>query len=120
MKRPPKNKAHTHTKKYYAYLHWLHVEYFGDTALHNQKVWIIHIHLNGTKQIDNLLGEYGLAVDKIFIFAAAANNYLPRHSDFAAIFITNRTIMRIGIVEYDRHRCFRNTSLAILENQFLH
>lgn len=59
------------------YLHWFHVQYFGDATLHNQKIGIVHIHLNGTEEIGNSFIEHRTAIDEVFIFATATNTHLP-------------------------------------------
>lgn len=102
-----------------AYLHRLHVQHFGDAALHNQKIWIVDIHLNGTKEIGHFLVEHRTAIDEIFVLAAAADTYLPRYCDLFAIFIANWTITWVCVVKNNGHWRFRYTTLAIFEDQFL-
>lgn len=86
-----------------AYLHRLHVQHFGDAALHNQKIWIVDIHLNGTKEIGHFLVEHRTAIDEIFVLAAAADTYLPRYCDLFAIFIANWTITWVCVVKNNGH-----------------
>lgn len=102
-----------------AYLHRFHIQNFCDAALHNQEIRIVHIHLNGTKQIGHSFVQHSTAIDEIFIFTAAADTDLPRNRDFFAIFKAHRAIIRIGVVKNNSYRCFCNTALTIFENQLL-
>lgn len=102
-----------------AYLHRFHVQYFCDAALHNQEIRIVHIHLNGAKQIGHSFIQHSTAIDEIFIFTAAADTDLPRNCDFFAIFKAHWAIIRIGVVKNYSYRCFCNTALTIFENQLL-
>lgn len=100
------------------YLHRFHVQHLCDATLHNQKVRIVHVHLNGTKEISHFFIHYRTSVDEIFVFTAA-NTYLPRYGDFFAIFISNWTIVRICVIKYNRYRCLCYTRLTIFEDQLL-
>lgn len=100
------------------YLHRFHVQHFCDAALHNQEIWIVYIHLNGTEQVGNSFIQHRSSIDEILIFAATDTN-LPGDRNLSAIFIANRAIIGIGVIKHNGHRCFCDASLSIFENQLL-
>lgn len=96
---------------------WFHVQYFCDASLHDQEIRIVDVQLNGTEEIGNFFVQYNFTVDQVFVFAADDN--LPGYRYFAAFFVANWTLIRIGIVEYNSDGGFCDASLAAFENQFL-
>lgn len=98
------------------HLHRFHVQHFCDTALHDQEVWVVHVHLDGTEQIDDAFVEHRAAIDEVLVFTTAADTYLTRHCDLFAVFIANWAIGWVGVIEYNCDRCFGDTGLTIFED----
>lgn len=100
-----------------SYLHWFHVQHFCNTALHNQEIRIVDVHLNRTEKIRYFFIQNNFAINPVLVFAA--NHHLPRHGDLFAFLIAHRAIVFIGVVENNCDRCFGYTGLAIFIHQFL-
>lgn len=67
---PTKQQLKTH-------LHRFHVQHFGDATLHDQKIRIVHVHLDGTEEVDHSFIEHRSPIDEVLVFATAANTHLP-------------------------------------------
>jgi len=37
------------------YFHWFHVQHFSDSALHDEEMWIVHIHADHSEEVGNAL-----------------------------------------------------------------
>jgi len=70
----------------YLHLGRLHVEDLGDTALHDQEMWIVHIQLHRTEQVLDTRVVGITAVDEVLVAA-------PNH-DLTATQTTQRIISR--------------------------
>lgn len=101
------------------HLHWFHIQHFCDSDLHNQKIRIVYIHLNWTKQIGYSFVLHRFAIDEIFIFSAATDNNLACDSNLFTALISNWTIWWICVIEYNTNSGFCYTGLSIFKYQFL-
>lgn len=61
-----------------ANLHRLHIKDFGDPSLHDQKVRIIHVQLNRSKQIMNAIVGGIASVNEVLVTVADGN--LPENN----------------------------------------
>jgi hypothetical protein len=86
----------------FPYLLWLHVQHFCDTTLHDQKVRIVDVELDGTKQVLDPFVLHVLTIDKVLVFAVDYN--LTCHRDLVTFLEADGTLIFIGIVE---DQCYR-------------
>ena len=47
--------------------------YLGDTALHDEKRWVVHVQLHGAEQVLDVLRFCALSIDLVFIAAPDLN-----------------------------------------------
>lgn len=55
------------------YFSRLHVQHLRDAALHDQKVWVVHIELNGEEEILYAALLRNVPVNQILVFSANGN-----------------------------------------------
>ena len=79
--------------------------------MHNEKVWIINIQLHGMKQIRHLPRWRIPPIDQILAFAP--NQNLPRHINFLALLVPNRTGGLVLIIEHDGDAGLVDAGLAL-------
>ena len=99
------------------YLWWFHVQDFGDSSLHNQEMWVVHIQLNRSKKIRNPIGLNIGSVYHVFVFAT--NDNLSGYHNFVVLIITQRALFFVSVVKCDRYRGFGDSSLTIFVDKFL-
>ena len=54
-------------------LNWFHVEYFGDSTLHDEKVGVVNVELNGLEQVLNCLLLRSMSVDEVLTLSTHHN-----------------------------------------------
>lgn len=59
------------------HLRWFHVENLGDPPLHDQKVRIVHVQLNGAEEVLYSRGRGIAAIDQILV--ASTNHNLTEN-----------------------------------------
>lgn len=62
-----------------ANLHRFHIKDFGDPSLHDQKVRIVHVQLNRSKQIVNAIVGCIASIDEVLVTVADGN--LPKNNN---------------------------------------
>jgi hypothetical protein len=72
---------------------------------------IVHIQLNGMKEVRNLIGRRDFAINEIFAFASDGN--LSSDGYFIELIVSYWTIGCISVIEYDSDGCLVDTGLAL-------
>lgn len=94
-----------------------HVQHLRDPTLHNQEVRVVHVQLHRTEQILDLLVLDRLSVDQILVLPADHN--LARDGNFITLFVPQRALVLVGVVEHQRDRGLGHTRLATFVHQLL-
>ena len=94
----------------------LHVDGLGYSALHHQKMGVVHVQLDRLKNGSDLLGLLGLTVQNVLGFAI---EYLSCHDNF--VFMLHRWGRKLFVlvVKNDGDTGLHNSSVAPLVDQLL-
>ena len=74
------------------YLRWFHVQNFGDSTLHDQKMGIVHIELNRSEKIGHTIRLNIGSIDHVLIFST--DDDLTSNDNFVILVITWRKIKK--------------------------
>ena len=96
---------------------WLTLMYLCDSSLHNQKMRIVNIKLNRSKEILNSVVLNIAAINQILVLSTYHN--LSRDCHFIIVFISQRWLLLVSIVKGDWHSGLGNSCLTIFVDQFL-
>lgn len=89
----------------------------GDAlTLHNEKVWVVDVELDGMKQVLNLSGGGAASVN--VVFALASNEDLSCDGHLGALFIADGAVALVLVVEHNRDAGLVDPRLALLVHQF--
>ena len=96
---------------------WLTLMYLCDSSLHNQKMRIVNIKLNRSKEILNSVVLDIAAINQILVLSTYHN--LSRDCHFIIVFISQRRLLLVSVVKGDWHSGLGNSCLTIFVDQFL-
>jgi len=99
------------------YLQRLHVQYFGDATLHDQKVWIVDVELHRVEQVLHARIVCRRAVDQVLV--APADDDDARDGDLVVLVVAKGTLLLVRVVEGDAHGRLCDTCLTALINEIL-
>ena len=124
-------------KRLFLHLWRLHVEHFGDPALHDEEVGVVHVQLDGAEKVlDTAVLAVG-AVDQVLVLAAnndlncefvlaslqqlnLLNLYLSHDGHFVEPLVPDGALLLVAVVEGDGHGGLGDACLAVLVHQLLH
>ena len=87
------------------------------SCLHNQKVRIVDIELDGVEEILHAARLGHVAVDEVLV--SAPNDDLPSHGDLVMLLVTHRTLRLVTVVEHKGDSGFGHTCLPLLVHKIL-
>ena len=87
-------------------LNWFHVCDFGDSTLHDQKVWVVDIELDRAKQVPDLLHRFLFSIDEVLglrsLYRLVDPDQILVNQSWWGLFL-------VGVVKYESHGSFLYT-----------